>query len=178
MQKHFEKIIESTGEDLQREGLLKTPTRAAQAFKHLTEGYHKSLEHVVNGAVFQSDSDGMVVIKDIEFYSLCEHHLLPFSGKCHIGYLPDGQVLGLSKVARIVDMFAQRLQIQERLTQQVAEAILQVTGAKGVGIVIEANHFCMMMRGVTKQNAVMKTSHWLGDFKTVVNVKNEFLALI
>ena len=178
MYKHFEKIIESTGEDLQREGLVKTPMRAAKAFKHLTEGYHQSLTQVVNEALFHTDAEGMVLIKDIEFFSLCEHHLLPFSGKCHIAYLPSGKVLGLSKLARIVDMFSQRLQLQERLTQEIAAAISEVTGAKGVAVIIEANHFCMMMRGVRKQNAIMKTSVMLGEFKTCNNTRNEFFSLI
>ena len=178
MHKHFEEIIKAIGENLEREGLIKTPMRAAKAFKYLTEGYQKSLALTVNDALFHSDAEGMVVIKDIEFYSLCEHHLLPFTGKCHIGYLPRGKVLGLSKLPRIVDMFAQRLQLQENLTQEIAEAILEVTGAKGVGVIIEASHFCMMMRGVKKQNALMKTAAMLGDFKTSPAIKNEFLELL
>jgi len=162
MEENFSQIIEAVGEDLTREGLVDTPKRAAKAFKFLTHGYEKTLEEVLNGAIFTADSEDMVIVKDIELYSLCEHHLLPFIGKCHVGYLPQGKVLGLSKVARVVDMYARRLQIQERLTKQIADAIEQATGARGVAVVIEAKHLCMMMRGVEKQNSVMTTSAMKG----------------
>ena len=161
MNKHFEKIIQSTGEDLSRPGLLDTPARAAKAFAYLTSGYDMDLDQVINNALFPSESDEMVMVKDIELYSLCEHHMLPFIGKCHVAYIPTGKVLGLSKVARVVDMFSRRLQIQETLAQQIASTIQQVTQAQGVGVIIEAKHMCMMMRGVEKQNSSMKTSAML-----------------
>ena len=178
MEANFSQIIEAVGEDLTREGLVDTPKRAAKAFKFLTHGYEKTLEEVLNGAIFTADSEDMVIVKDIELYSLCEHHLLPFIGKCHVGYLPQGKVLGLSKVARVVDMYARRLQIQERLTKQIADAIEQATGARGVAVVIEAKHLCMMMRGVEKQNSVMTTSSMKGIFRKVINTRSEFLNLI
>ncbi len=178
MEENFSQIIEAVGEDLTREGLVDTPKRAAKAFKFLTHGYEKSLEEVLNGAIFTADSEDMVIVKDIELYSLCEHHLLPFIGKCHVGYLPQGKVLGLSKVARVVDMYARRLQIQERLTKQIADAIEQATGARGVAVVIEAKHLCMMMRGVEKQNSVMTTSSMKGIFRKEINTRSEFLNLI
>ncbi|WP_445267879.1 GTP cyclohydrolase I FolE [Thiothrix subterranea] len=156
-------LITSIGEDITRDGLQKTPERAAKAFGFLTQGYQQSLETIVNGAVFASDNDEMVVVKDIEFYSLCEHHLLPFVGRAHIAYLPQGKVLGLSKIARITDMYARRLQIQENMTKQIADAIQLVTGAAGVGVVLEAQHFCMMMRGVQKQQSSTVTSMMLGN---------------
>lgn len=175
---HYRKIIESTGEDLDRAGLKDTPQRAARAFEFITRGYSQDLDEVINNALFPSDSNEMVIIKDIELYSLCEHHLLPFVGKCHVGYLPNGKVLGLSKVARIVDMFARRLQIQEQLVTQIATSIHQVTGALGVAVIIEAKHMCMMMRGVEKQNSVMKTSAMLGAFRNNAATRSEFLSLI
>ena len=178
MEENFAQIIEAVGEDLTREGLVDTPKRAAKAFKFLTHGYEKSLEEVLNGAIFTADSEDMVIVKDIELYSLCEHHLLPFIGKCHVGYLPQGKVLGLSKVARVVDMYARRLQIQERLTKQIADAIEKATGARGVAVVIEAKHLCMMMRGVEKQNSVMTTSSMKGIFRKEINTRSEFLNLI
>jgi len=178
MEENFSQIIEAVGEDLTREGLVDTPKRAAKAFKFLTHGYEKTLEEVLNGAIFTADSEDMVIVKDIELYSLCEHHLLPFIGKCHVGYLPQGKVLGLSKVARVVDMYARRLQIQERLTKQIADAIEQATGARGVAVVIEAKHLCMMMRGVEKQNSVMTTSAMKGIFRKEINTRSEFLNLI
>ncbi len=174
----YAKIIESVGEDLSRDGLAKTPTRAAKAMQFMTQGYSQSVEEVVNGAIFESDSDEMVIVKNIEMYSLCEHHLLPFIGKCHVAYLPRGKVIGLSKIARIVDMFARRLQIQELLTKQIAEAVQQVTSGAGVGVVIEARHLCMMMRGVEKQNSSMTTSMMLGHFRSNQNTRTEFLKLI
>jgi GTP cyclohydrolase I len=178
MRDSFAKIIEEIGEDLTRPGLLDTPDRAAKAFKFLNRGYDQALEEVVNNALFPSDSSEMVVVKDIELYSLCEHHLLPFIGKAHVAYIPNGQVLGLSKVARIVDMYARRLQIQENLTTQIADTIMQVTGALGCGVVIEAKHMCMMMRGVEKQNSSMKTSAMKGTFQTDISTRAEFMSLI
>ncbi|HQQ62325.1 MAG TPA: GTP cyclohydrolase I FolE [Pseudomonadales bacterium] len=177
MKDSFAKIISAVGEDLNRDGLRDTPERAAKAFQFLTRGYHQSLDEVINGALFDSNCNEMVVVKDIELYSMCEHHLLPFIGKCHVAYIPTGKVLGLSKVARIVDMYARRLQIQENLTQQVATTIRDVTQAAGVGVIIEARHMCMMMRGVEKQNSVMKTSAMLGAFQTNPATRSEFLAL-
>lgn len=178
MEQYFRDIIKSVGEDLDRDGLKDTPKRAARAFQHLTAGYHQNIDAVINGAIFDSDNDEMIIVKDIELYSLCEHHLLPFIGKCHVGYLPKGKVIGLSKIARIVDVFARRLQIQENLTKQIADALLQVTGAEGVAVVIEAKHLCMMMRGVEKQNSVMKTSAMLGLFRSQLSMRSEFLSLI
>jgi GTP cyclohydrolase I len=178
MREHFANIIAGVGEDLTRPGLLDTPDRAAKAFQFLTRGYTQTLEEVVNGALFPSDSDEMILVKDIELYSLCEHHLLPFIGKAHVAYIPTGKVLGLSKVARIVDMFARRLQIQEQLTVQIAECIQEITGASGVGVIIEAKHMCMMMRGVEKQNSSMKTSAMRGSFRNNQATRNEFLSLI
>ena len=178
MEEHFAKIIEAVGEDLSREGLIDTPKRAAKAFKFLNKGYQKTLEEVLNDAIFTADTEDMVIIKDIELYSLCEHHLLPFIGKCHVGYLPHGKVLGLSKVARIIDMYARRLQIQERLTKQIADAIELSIGARGVAVVIEAKHLCMMMRGVEKQNSVMTTSVMTGIFRKDISTRSEFLNLL
>ncbi|KJS04049.1 MAG: GTP cyclohydrolase [Gammaproteobacteria bacterium BRH_c0] len=174
----FATIIKSVGEDLERPGLVDTPKRAAKAFEFITRGYHQNLEEVINNALFPSDSSEMVIVKDIELYSLCEHHLLPFIGKCHVAYIPNGKVLGLSKVARIVDMYARRLQIQENLVMQIATTMEQVTGALGVAVIIEARHLCMMMRGVEKQNSVMKSSAMLGSFRSNQATRNEFLALI
>jgi len=175
---HFREILKGVGEDPEREGLLDTPKRAAKALQYLCNGYEKSLEEVVNGALFSSDNDEIVVVRDIELYSLCEHHMLPFTGKAHVAYLPTGKVLGLSKVARIVDMYARRLQIQEKLTRQIAEAIQEVTRAAGVAVVIEARHMCMMMRGVEKQNSSMNTSVMLGAFRESCTTRMEFLQLI
>src|SRR3990167_5254476 len=158
METQFKKIIELLGEDLNRDGLKDTPKRAAAALQFLTQGYQQSLKQIVNGALFETDNDEMIIVKDIELYSLCEHHLLPFIGKCHVAYLPKGKILGLSKIARIVDVFARRLQVQEKLTKQIADTMLEITGASGVGVIIEAKHLCMMMRGVEKQNSIMTTS--------------------
>ena len=155
-----------------------TPDRAARAIRFLTDGYQQSLEEIINGALFESNIEEIIIVKDIELYSMCEHHILPFIGKCHVGYLPKGHVLGLSKVARIVDMFSRRLQIQENLTQQIAESILTATNAAGVGVIIEAQHLCMSMRGVQKQHATMKTSVLLGDFREKELTRTEFLRLI
>ncbi|MDH4569336.1 GTP cyclohydrolase I FolE [Pseudomonas sp. BN414] len=176
--RHYREILLGLGEDPDREGLRDTPGRAAKAMRYLCHGYEQSLEEIVNGALFASDNDEMVTVKDIELYSLCEHHLLPFIGKAHVAYIPTGKVLGLSKVARIVDMFARRLQIQENLTRQIADALQKVTGAAGVAVVIEAQHMCMMMRGVEKQNSVMSTSVMLGAFRESQNTRHEFLKLI
>ncbi len=178
MKEAFATIIEAVGENLDRPGLADTPDRAAKAFEFLTKGYRQNLDEVINGALFPSDSSEMVIVKDIELYSLCEHHLLPFVGKCHVAYLPNGQVLGLSKVARIVDMYARRLQIQENLVTQIANTIEDVTEALGVAVIIEAKHMCMMMRGVEKQNSIMKTSAMLGAFRTNQATRSELLALI
>jgi GTP cyclohydrolase I len=178
MKDAFATIISAAGEDLNRPGLTDTPHRAARAFEFLTRGYRQTIDDVVNNALFPSDSDEMVVVQDIELYSMCEHHLLPFIGKCHVGYIPTGKVLGLSKVARIVDMFARRMQIQETLTKEIAQTIMNVTNAAGVGVVIEAKHMCMMMRGVEKQNSVMKTSAMLGTFRQDQATRSEFLGLI
>lgn len=174
----YSSILESIGEDLNRDGLVDTPARAAKAMQFLTQGYNQTLEEVLNGAVFESDSEEMVIVKNIEMYSLCEHHLLPFIGKCHVAYLPRGKVIGLSKVARIVDMYARRLQIQESLTKQIADAVLTVTDGLGVGVIVESQHMCMMMRGVQKQNSSMTTSAMLGTFRSDINTRNEFLSLV
>ncbi len=173
----YSTIISGIGEDLSRDGLQDTPARAAKAMQFLTHGYDQTLDEVVNGAIFESDSDEMVIVRNIELYSLCEHHMLPFIGRCHVGYLPRAKVLGLSKVARIVDMYARRLQIQENLTKQIATAIHEVTGGLGVGVIVEAQHMCMMMRGVEKQNSSMTTSSMLGRFRSDTNTRNEFLQL-
>jgi len=165
-------------DDLQRPGLLDTPLRAAKAFQYLTRGYQQSVEEVVNNALFPSESSEMIVVRDIELYSMCEHHLLPFIGRAHVAYIPQGKVIGLSKVARIVDMFARRLQIQEDLTVQIAKAVEELTGAAGVGVIVEAKHLCMMMRGVEKQNSSMKTSAMLGSFRDDLATRSEFLSLI
>ncbi len=178
LSQHYREILVGLGEDPQREGLLDTPKRAAKAMQYLCHGYGQTLEEIVNGALFASDNDEMVIVRDIELYSLCEHHLLPFIGKAHVAYIPTGKVLGLSKVARIVDMFARRLQIQENLTRQIAEAVRQVTSAAGVAVVIEAQHMCMMMRGVEKQNSQMFTSVMLGAFRDSNTTRQEFLQLI
>ena len=178
MEEHWAKIIEAIGEDLNRPGLKDTPKRAAKAFEFLTRGYEQSVDAVVNDALFPSDSSEMIIVQDVELYSLCEHHLLPFIGKCHVAYIPTGKVLGLSKVARIVDLYARRLQIQEALTSQIAETIMAVTEAEGVGVIIEAQHMCMMMRGVEKQNSIMKTSAMLGCFRNEQKTREEFLSLL
>jgi GTP cyclohydrolase I len=174
----YRNAIEAIGENPEREGLLDTPKRAAKALEFLTSGYRQDLSTIVNGAVFESENDEMVVVRDIELYSMCEHHMLPFTGRCHIGYLPNGKVLGLSKFARITDMFARRLQIQENLTREIALAVQEVTGARGVAVVVEAHHFCMMMRGVEKQNSTMASSVMLGDFREHQATRSEFLRLI
>lgn len=178
MQDLYRKILKGIGEDPNREGLIDTPKRAAKAMKFLTQGYEKELKDIVNGAIFETNNDNLVLVKDIELYSMYEHHILPFFGKVHIAYIPRGKVLGLSKVARIVDMYARRLQIQEGLTEQIADGILESVDAKGVAVVIEAKHMCMMMRGVEKQNSVMTTSCMLGSFRNSDKTRSEFLALV
>jgi GTP cyclohydrolase I len=178
MNKLYKQLLAKIGEDPEREGLLDTPDRAAEALSFLTRGYHQKLEDVVNDAVFTVEDNHMIIVKDIELYSLCEHHMLPFFGKCHIGYIPEGKVLGVSKLARIVDLFARRLQIQERLTNEVANSIMNTLAPEGVGVVIEAQHLCMMMRGVEKQNSCMVTSAMLGSFRHEQSTRNEFLKLI
>lgn len=171
-------LIKEIGEDPQREGLVKTPERAAKAWAFLTAGYHRSCEEVINDAIFTAESNNMVICRDIEVYSLCEHHMLPFYGKCHIGYIPKKKLLGVSKLARLVDCFARRLQIQERLTSQIAHAIMDAVDAEGVGVVMECRHLCMMMRGVEKQNSVMTTSEVLGSFRKELATRTEFLDLL
>jgi GTP cyclohydrolase I len=178
MKQHWAGIITAVGENLDRPGLRDTPERAAKAFEFLTRGYRQTVDEVVNDALFPSESSEMVVVQNIELYSLCEHHLLPFIGKCHVAYIPTGKVLGLSKVARIVDMYARRLQIQESLTTEIAETVLDVTDAAGVGVIIQAQHMCMMMRGVEKQNSIMKTSAMLGSFQSDPKTRDEFLSLL
>ena len=173
----YRNLITGIGEAPEREGLRRTPERAARALEFLTRGYGQTIHEIINGALFDTDLDEIVLVKDIELYSLCEHHLLPFIGKCHVGYLPRGRVLGLSKIARIVDMYARRLQIQETLTQQIANAMLNVTGASGVGVIVEAQHLCMAMRGVEKQHSNMKTSVMLGSFRDNPPTRSEFLRL-
>src|SRR5689334_6035476 len=178
LEQSFLALLEAIGEDPQREGLLRTPTRAAKAFEFLTAGYRQDLDEVVNGAIFRSDASEIILVKDIELYSMCEHHLIPFIGRAHVAYIPNGHVIGLSKIARIVDVFARRLQIQEQLTVQIADALMNCLQPNGVGVVVEAKHLCMMMRGVEKQNSVMKTSCLLGSFKEDARTRSEFLALL
>jgi len=174
----YEEIIRGVGEDPAREGLQKTPERAANAMQYLTRGYRQSVDEVVNKAIFESDNNQMILVKDIELYSLCEHHLLPFIGKCHVAYIPTGKVIGLSKIARIVDMYARRLQIQENLTKQIADTLMHAIQPAGVGVIIEAQHLCMMMRGVEKQNSMMTTSMMLGTFLDHDRTRSEFLRLV
>ncbi len=178
MEKAYEAIIRHIGEDPDRAGLKDTPIRAAKAMEFLTRGYHQDIDAVINDAMFPSSSEEMVIVRDIELYSMCEHHMLPFIGKCHVAYLPQGRVIGLSKIARIVDMYARRLQIQENLTKEIAEVIIEKTNAAGAAVIIEAKHMCMMMRGVEKQNSVMTTSCMLGAFRSSQSTRMEFLSLI
>jgi GTP cyclohydrolase I len=174
----YKSLLEAIGEDPKRQGLLRTPTRAARALEFLTQGYRQSISEIVNSAIFDSEASEIILVKDIELYSMCEHHLLPFIGRAHVAYIPNGRVIGLSKVARIVDVFARRLQIQENLTTQIADAIMETIAPSGVAVVVEAKHLCMMMRGVEKQNSVMKTSCLLGCFKDDAITRSEFLALL
>jgi GTP cyclohydrolase IA len=171
-------LLIELGEDPKREGLVDTPKRVAKALAFLTHGYRANLDEVINKALFTQDTSSMVIVKDIEVYSMCEHHMLPFFGRCHIGYIPDGKVFGVSKLARLVDMYARRLQLQERLTEQISRVVMDEIGAKGVGVMIEARHLCMMMRGVEKQNSVMITSSVLGVFREHIATREEFLTLV
>jgi len=170
-------LLIELGEDVNREGLLKTPSRVAKALTFLTHGYRADMREVINQALFTQTTEGMVIVKDIELYSMCEHHMLPFFGRCHIGYIPNGKVFGVSKLARMVDVFARRLQLQERLTEQISQVVMEEVGAKGVGVMIEARHLCMMMRGVAKQNSTMVTSSVLGVFRDNLATREEFLGL-
>jgi GTP cyclohydrolase I len=171
-------LLQELGEDPKREGLRDTPKRVAKSLAFLTHGYRENLDKVINKALFTQDTSSMVIVKDIEVYSMCEHHMLPFFGRCHIGYIPDGKVFGVSKLARLVDMYARRLQLQERLTEQISRVVMDEIGAKGVGVMIEARHLCMMMRGVEKQNSTMVTSSVLGVFRENVATREEFLSLV
>ena len=178
MEEAYRTIIQSVGDDADREGLIKTPARAAEAMRYLTQGYHQSTDDIIGESLFAADTDEMIIVKDIELYSMCEHHLLPFIGKCHGAYLPKGYQVGLSKIARVVDLFARRLQVQERLTREIAETLMDKIKPGGVAVVIEAQHLCMMMRGVEKQNSIMTTSCLLGHFRTRASTRAEFLQLI
>ncbi len=178
MEKLFKELLVKIGEDPTREGLIDTPKRMADAYTFLTRGYKQNVDEVINGAFFTAEDNHMIIVKDIEIYSLCEHHMLPFIGKCHIGYIPKKKVLGVSKLARIVDMFSRRMQIQERLTEQIAHTIMDKLDPVGVGVVIEAQHLCMMMRGVEKQNSKMITSAMHGSFRSQMATRTEFLQLI
>ena len=172
------RIISEVGEDPRRDGLLKTPQRVAESLRFLTSGYHQDVDQVLNGALYEVAYDEMVIVKDIEIFSLCEHHLLPFFGRCHVAYIPTKKVIGLSKIPRLVDVFARRLQVQERLTTQIAETIMEQINPFGVGVVIEAKHLCMIMRGVEKQNSVAVTSAMLGIFRKKIETREEFLSLV
>jgi GTP cyclohydrolase I len=174
----YRQIIEAVGEDPEREGLAKTPARAAEAMRYLTRGYQMDVAEVLNGAIFEEPYEDMVIIRDIEFFSLCEHHLLPFYGKAHIGYLPQGKIIGISKLARLVDVFAQRLQVQERMTVQIGQALQEALNPKGVAVVLEARHLCMMARGVRKQDSQVTTSEMLGTFREDRRTRQEFLNLL
>ena len=178
MQDLVRNMLIAIGEDPDREGLVKTPERVEKSMKFLTRGYSQNIEDVVNGALFEAESDDMIIVRDIEFFSMCEHHMLPFFGKCHVGYIPKKKILGLSKVARIVDMFARRLQIQERMTKEIASALMEILDAEGVGVVIEAQHLCMQMRGVEKQDSFTTTSSMQGSFRSELATRNEFTRLI
>ena len=178
MQNEIRNILAEIGEDPEREGLLKTPERVERSYRFLTRGYGQTLDEIVHGALFEAESDDMVIVRDIEFYSMCEHHMLPFFGKCHVGYIPKKRIIGVSKIARIVDMFARRFQVQERMTKQIAHAVASILDAEGVGVVVEAQHLCMRMRGVEKQNSIMTTSSMLGSFRRELATRNEFTRLI
>jgi GTP cyclohydrolase IA len=178
LEEAYRHLLEAIGEDSEREGLRRTPVRAARAFEFMTQGYRQNLGEIINDAIFDSDASEIILVKDIELYSLCEHHLLPFIGRAHVAYIPNGKVIGLSKIARIVDVFARRLQIQENLTTQIAESLMSCLEPVGVAVVVEAKHLCMMMRGVEKQNSIMKTSCLLGCFKDDARTRSEFLALL
>ncbi len=178
IEKITKKLLKNIGEDPEREGLLKTPHRVAKSWKFLVQGYEQNLENIVNNAIFEEDYDEMVTIKDVDFYSLCEHHLIPFFGKAHIAYIPDGKVLGLSKVPRIVEMYGRRLQLQERMTQQISEAIGNAINPKGVAVVLEGEHMCMQMRGVQKRNSYATTSYMTGLFRKDARTRKEFMDII
>ncbi len=178
MQEEIRKILLALGEDPTREGLLKTPERVEKSYRFLTRGYTQDIDEVINGAVYEVEQDDMIIVRNIEFYSLCEHHMLPFFGKCTIGYIPRGKVIGVSKLARVVDVFARRLQIQERLSKQIAQVIYEKLQPEGVGVVMEAQHLCMLMRGVEKQNSIMTTSTMLGSFRSQQATRLEFLNLM
>lgn len=178
LKENYYTIINGVGENVEREGLLKTPERAAKAMQFLTKGYNEDAEEILRAALFKEDYSEMVVVKDIELYSLCEHHLLPFFGKAHIAYIPNGHIVGLSKIPRIVDTFARRLQVQERLTMEIRDCIQNVLKPAGVAVVIEARHLCMQMRGVEKQNSTTTTSAFVGEFLTNMSTRKEFLSLI
>ena len=171
-------LLELLGEDSSREGLVNTPKRVAKAWDFLTKGYNENLDDLINNAIFEGESKDMVIVKNIEFYSLCEHHMIPFYGKAHIGYIPDGKIIGLSKLARITDLFSQRLQVQERLTNQIAQCLQEVLKPRGVAVVLEGKHFCMLSRGVQKQNSIATSSSMLGIFREKESTRNEFLNLI
>ena len=178
LEKIITELLEDIGEDIHREGLVKTPSRVAKAYRFLTKGYSDDLEQLLNDAIFNECYDEIVIVKDIDFYSLCEHHMLPFYGKCHIAYIPDKKIIGLSKIPRIVEMFSRRLQVQERMTTQIGNLLNKVLSPKGVAVVAEAKHLCMMMRGVEKQNSVATTSCMIGEFKSNSKTRSEFLKLI
>ena len=166
------------GEDATRQGLIKTPKRVAESWKFLSQGYHQNLDEIINEAIFDESAKDMIIVKDIEFYSLCEHHLIPFYGKAHVGYIPNGKIIGLSKIPRIIDFYSRRLQVQERLTNQIATCIQDLLNPKGVAVIMEGRHFCMLMRGVQKQNSIASTSSMLGAFKDQSTTRNEFLKLV
>ena len=178
MQNLFKEILINIGEDPTRDGLLQTPERAAEAMFYLTQGYKQDFNNIIDGAIFESPMQDLVIVKNIEMYSICEHHLLPFHGQCHIGYLPNGKIIGISRIARIIDYYARRLQVQEKLSLEIAECIQTVTDARGVGVVIEAKHLCMAMRGVEKQNSTMTTSVMLGEMRSNASARMEFLQLL
>jgi len=174
----YERMLKCIGENVQREGLIKTPRRAADAMKFMTQGYRQRAKDILNNAIFESESDDIVIVRDIEFYSICEHHILPFFGKCHVGYIPDGKIIGLSKISRIVDMYARRLQVQERLTHQIASELNEALNPLGTAVVIEAQHMCMMIRGVQKQSSKAITSAVLGVFRDDPSTKAEWMSLL
>ena len=178
LEKITKELLEVIGEDTEREGLLKTPKRVAKSWEFLTQGYDQILDEIINEAIFNESAKDMVIVKDIEFYSLCEHHLIPFYGKAHVGYIPNGKIIGLSKIPRNIDFYARRLQVQERLTNQIATCIQDLLNPKGVAVIMEGRHFCMLMRGVQKQNSIASTSSMLGTFKEKSNTRNEFLKLV
>ena len=178
LEDNYREILKEIGEDPNREGLLRTPYRAQEAMKFLTRGYKQDLKELLNNAIFEEDYDDMVIVRDVEFYSLCEHHMLPFFGRAHIGYIPNGKIVGISKVARIVDMFSRRLQVQERLTIEIAQAMQEALDPRGVAVVTEAKHMCMLMRGVEKQNSSVVSSHVLGAFRDDRRTREEFMSLI